>query len=377
MTGSRVAGVGNYAMKNNLLVISAVTAALAVAACESTGSRNGAPGGLAASDQYAPGDRLYRHNRVEELYARETTLEQARLRELAAYKGIEGARLAHRLFRGSHAEALDGDCERQIVVGQNETLWDISELCDVSIFTLTDYNTNVDNPRHVFEGQVLFVPHANAFGDDAFISASFDQGVDGLPLSPLLDSGSVYHAASGDTLSTIATRHNVSAASLANLNPGVDWTKLDAGAPIKLPASKLVAPAAPKPTSASSALERSQRLDLNRTAVEPGGVVRIAAHGLPAKADVMIYRGPNRRSLEFVGTFRTDENGDLFASAAVQNAVPMEAAETDAGEKAIEAAKARRDVINSGGVVFAAAVEGDYIFSPRVSVLKLRNELQK
>ncbi|MEL7488720.1 MAG: LysM peptidoglycan-binding domain-containing protein, partial [Pseudomonadota bacterium] len=321
-----------------------------------TGAPYGGVGGGRASatdGRYAPGDRLYRNNHVETLHARDVTAEEARQRELASFTGIEGARLAHRLYRGSHAEALDGDCERQIVVGQNETLWDISELCDVSIFTLTDYNTNVGNPRHVFEGQTLFIPHANSVNNEAFFDASFVSGVDALPLNPLLAGGDVHHAEAGDTLSSIAQRHNVSAAAVANLNPGVDWRRLGDGATIKLPARKRIAPT--PAMKAEPKIVRSSTLDLNRTAVEPGGAVRIAATGLPANADVALYRGPNRRSLDFVETVRTDENGDLFAEAAAR--APSATA--------------------SGGVIFAASVDGDYIYSPRVTILKLKNDLKK
>ena len=150
--------------------------------------------------QYAPGDRLYRGRHLDEIHPRDTTLEEARLKHLADFKGIEGARLAHRLY-ASHAEELDGACESQVKVAQGETLWDISELCDVSIFVISDVNPSVAPASELREGQILNIPHANVMTPTDLPtsrlgggnSISYGDGIDSLPLSPILKSPSVYH----------------------------------------------------------------------------------------------------------------------------------------------------------------------------------------
>ncbi len=306
--------------------------------------------------QYAPGDRLFRGRHLDEIHPRDTTLEEARLKHLADFQGIEGARLAHRLY-ASHAEELDGACEAQVKVAQGETLWDISELCDVSIFVISDVNPAVAPASDLREGQILNIPHANVMTPTDFPSSRLganrvsygDGGVDSLPLSPILKSPSVYHVQAGDSLTEIASTHSVSAATLANLNPDVDWRFMPVGAAILIPAqrieNKAYVPSVKKPS-----VKRSDILEINRTAVKPGSEVRLAARGLTPLTTVSVYRGPNRRQMELVGEFVTNEAGELYADARIKKSS------------------------NLGGVVFAAAVGDDYLYSPRVNVVKLKNE---
>ncbi len=327
----------------------------AVSGCESTGSRYGAGGGghaSAAGGAYAPGDRLYRDDHLEAIYGSQVSPEQAKLMEKAAFRGVEGARLAHRLYRGSHAEALDGACESKIIAQRGETLWDISELCDVSIYVLSDYNPSLNGPNHVFEGEEINIPHTNSLNLEGVFDAEFN-GVDALPLSPLTDASAIYHAEAGDTLSSIAVRHQVSAASLANLNPEIDWRDAaPVGAAIKLPQAKPleIAVLAPRAKSAVHAEETTPSiLNVSDTSVTPGGAVRLTAEGFAPFAAVSVFQGANRRSMTFIGEFTTDENGALNASATVSGGADL------------------------GGVIFAAAAGGETIYSPRVSVLKLKN----
>jgi|GEM_PF-6972228 len=359
-------------MKNNLLPkFSSGRAALAAASlalftgCATTGgydsyntARADHPSTMSGG-QYAPGDRLFRGRHLDEIHPRNTTLEEAQLKHLADFQGIEGARLAHRLY-ASHAEDLDGACEAQVKVAQGESLWDIAEYCDVSIFVLSDFNASVGSSSELREGQVLNIPHANVLtptdlprsGLGGANNVSFGDGIDSLPLSPILKSPSVYHVAAGDTLTEIARNHNVSAATLANLNPDLDWRFMPVGAAVLIPAQRIENKAyvhSPKKPS----VKRSDILEISRTAVKPGAEVSLAARGLPALTAISVYRGPNRREMELVGEFVTNEAGELYADARVKKSS------------------------NLGGVIFAASVGDDYLYSPRVNVVKLKNETAK
>ncbi len=327
----------------------ATLGAALVSACETTGEAYGTVGG-GVSAQYAPGDRLYRGDHLESIHASDVTPEESRRRELAAFSGIDGARLAHRLYT-AHAEELDGSCESKITVGQGESLWDIAELCDISIFTLTDGNPHLGAGNHVFEGQELNIPHTNTLNPTGLVDISYGDRAEDLPLSPFLNPPSIYHVQEGDTLSAIAARHNVSAAAIANLNPGIDWKIAPVGAAVKLPATPIAKASAPsaKTTAAKPVTAASEFLEVNSVSIKPGGKVRLAARGLPPQALVSLYRGANRRSMTLVGEYRTNDLGELYAEVTVPRKTDL------------------------GGVVFAAATRGDYLYSPRVSVEKIRN----
>ncbi len=340
--------------------IAAAFACAAAAGCETTGTGYGAAGGglsSAAGAGYAPGDRLYQGNHLEAIYGSEVSPEEAKMMERAAFRGVEGARLAHRLYRGSHAEALDGACESKILSERGETLWDIAELCDVSLYVLSEHNPSLNGSTHVFEGAEITIPHTNTVSPEGVFEADFNlvsRGVDELPLSPLTAAPAIYHAEAGDTLASIAVRHRVSAAAVANLNPGIDWRRpAPAGAAIRLPVPRRieVAVLAPRAKAAVHAEEEAAPsiLNVSATSAKPGGEVRLTASGLPPRAAVSLYSGANRRSLRLIGGSETNDRGELDASASVPGGADL------------------------GGVIFAAATDGGYLYSPRVSVLKLKN----
>ena len=242
-------------------------------------------------------------------------------------------------------------------MGPGETVWDIAELCDVSPFVLSDYNPSLGkNSNHVFEGQTLNIPHANSINQSEFFRTSISDvprdSIASLPLSPILKTPRIYHVESGDTLSGIASRHNISAAQIANLNPGIDWRYIPVGMAIKLPAERIAN--APVVSSGDKPrVNTAQILQVSREAVRPGGTIRLAAYGLPAQKAVSIYRGPNRREMTYVGEFFTTDEGKLYADARINKSA------------------------DPGGVIFAAAIDGEYLYSRRVNVVKVRNTMAR
>ncbi|MBB5517358.1 LysM peptidoglycan-binding domain-containing protein [Amphiplicatus metriothermophilus] len=360
----------------------------------------GAPSGAVAQADAAPAyvdaarytgpDRIFRNGHIDAMRPRAAHLEpgmEARL--LAAYEGIDGARLAHRVFDEPHAELLDGACERFVKVLQGETLYDIAQYCDVSLSALLDVNPGVRNPRLVPAGELIEVPQfvnyeRLALASDGALHAA------GAPVG-------LYVVRPGDTLMTIAEAHLVPASAVAELNPGVDWRALPAGATLRIPAAVQAGIAPPPPSRkpvtsylgegdfsggarggqggapshvaevtrlmpynlkpvGSGAPARSSPpdgvLSVDRRIVKPGDAVRLSARGLPAGATATIYAGPNLAALEAVDEVRVGPDGALDARAPVKKSADI------------------------GGVVFSARLEetGQTLVSERVGVLRIEPE---
>ncbi|GAB4528141.1 MAG: hypothetical protein Kow00133_17030 [Amphiplicatus sp.] len=359
----------------------------------------GAPSGGAAQAARAPAyagaakytgpDRIFRDGHIEAMRPRAAHLEPGvEARILAAYEGIDGARLAHQVYDEPHAELLDGACERLVKVLQGETLYDIAQYCDVSLSALLDVNPGVRNPRLVAAGELIEVPQFVNYERLALASG----GALHAGAAPV----GLYVAQPGDTLARIAETHLVSASAVAALNPGVDWSALPVGATLKIPAA---APAGIAPTprrkpvasylgegdfsggaggdgqggepshiaevtrlmpynlkpvgSAPAPVPQPDGvLSVDRRVAKPGGAVRLTASGLPAGATATISAGPNLNALEPLARARVGPDGALDASVAVKSAADV------------------------GGVVFSARVEetGQTLMSERVGVLRIEPE---
>ncbi|MEM9706988.1 MAG: LysM peptidoglycan-binding domain-containing protein [Pseudomonadota bacterium] len=355
-------------------------------------------GGSVYSDaRYAPGDRLYRKNNVEALYPRNISPSQSKRLELASFQGIEGARLAHRLYPGERAEALDGACEPRVTAAPSESLYDIADLCDVSVLTLADFNPGVQSPSRLPTGAEIYVPHVNPTRGLDIMEldggvARVGYGVDSLPLSPLYLGGGVslgdgaHVISAGDTLTALAVKYDVSVQSLVAANPSLDWVRMPVGEEVRLPASANagaktanavssaesdsldtedyapgyirardvygdgpVTPAIAPSVAKTRVFSPSSALDLSTDSVRPRGSVTISADGFPKNALVSIYRGPNRSDMRFVGDVQTDGSGSLRTSVSVGSG-------------------------NAGGVIFLAALDGVKVYSPRVAIETIKPE---
>ena len=357
--------------------------ALAAAGCASAPS-----GGSQTSynnPSYPDADRIFRNGYVDA--TRPLSAAHAAMavdaRTLAAYEGIDGARLAHQVYAEAQAEKLDGACERYVKILRGETLYDIASLCDVPVYMLMDYNPSVDSPRHVFDGQTVEVPYL-VNGDR--LAYAQEAG--------LINAAASYVVQPGDTLSSIAAAHLAPAYSIADLNPEVDWRALPIGAQILIPAepAALGVPGTPRAKPISSYLgdgdfsgQRGWRrgeshtreieklmpyklkpvgaedptandfggmLTVDKSIVSPGQRVYISASGLPANSNVTISRGANRAELRTVETVRTGPDGTLNAAVRVPRRADM------------------------GGVVITATVDrtGETLYSERVGVLGVEEE---
>ncbi|MFN0023526.1 MAG: LysM peptidoglycan-binding domain-containing protein [Parvularculaceae bacterium] len=309
--------------------------------------------------------------------------------ELVSYEGIDGARRAHQLYTRAEAEALDGRCERFIEPSAAETLIDVADLCDVPLETLVAFNPDVANISYAERVVTIEIPGGKVSPRGTFAASN--------ALAEL------YEVKDGDTLSSVAYRLNVSAASLANSNPDVSWTTpLSAGQVLRKPVAAASSPASAGAASANPApyspaewqgyasagrgissggnLDAAARhapytlrptrpfagrasanpdgadLVVDKAAVRVGDRVRVTARAEPG-TDVTFYSGatldtesgdPADRMRE-VATARADANGEATASVRI---------------------KRRSDM---GGVIFKAVPEGrgEAVYSNRIGVINL------
>lgn len=333
---------------------------------------------------YTGADRLYRNNYVANTRpsSSQHAAPMSEARVLAAYEGVDGARLAHRLYGEAQAERLDGACERFVKIENGETLYDIAQYCDVPVSMLVGLNPVIGNPRHVQVGQIVEVPQI--YNADRHALAAGAGGEAGVVFA------SWYVVQPGDTLNAIAAKHLVSASSVANLNPGLSWSAIPVGAQIRLPAvgaaegspqpaaisgslpypygpASAYAPApagqaggaivtgdvglmpyqmTPAQKAAEAASGIAPRLSVDRDVIDRGDSVFVSAGGLPANSTVSLYRGANGREMRFVKTVRTDASGNFNEEVRVRRGADL------------------------GGVIFRAVVDetGERLQSQRVGV---------
>lgn len=339
-------------------------------------------------------DRLFRNEGVEKIRERTNhAYDASDARQLAAYDGINGARAAHLVFSADAAEKLDGACEPTVEAAQGETLSDIAALCDVSFVALLDANPDIDNPDGLTAGRLVHVPGAVDPQRVALVAAYLAGGAAPAHAGQSVQPTTFYIAQAGDTLEKIADIHRVSEARVATLNPGVDWSALEPGVEVRLPANGPVVPAAAA-KSVSTAKPPAHRHDaplsddvegndqsddvwsdditkvmpyrlkpvrgansaaftpegagltVDRTVAKRGEELTLSADHLPPNARVVISAGANQHRLTPIGAARTDANGALTTKVAVPGTA------------------------DAGGVVYQATVEanGATLNSDRVSV---------
>ena len=286
-------------------------------------------------DRYASGDvgpdRLYRQG-----HFRDTRPEAAEMyavlsrpvdnRVMADFEGIEGARRAHQMFPAQMAEKFDGACEREVQLNRGENIYDVAELCDVSVSMIVDENyPRYKSAKHIGGGDWVKVPQVPNPERAAFMQGYATNSV--FPAS-------AYVVQPGDTLNGIAAKHLSSPAAVATLNQNVNWQYLRVGDTVWIPSAIGSAPVSAAPyaappmrpgattgslpynyagharsggvigvmpyqlTPAQAAAERNAPRDvltLNARFVNPGQEVVVEGRGLPRDSDITIYRGPNGR----------------------------------------------------------------------------------
>lgn len=355
--------------------VGASIVAFAAAGCASTAPYANAPSDPYAAALYTGAPQPDVGDLYAGLYAPAQTSSNGAPLELVSYAGIEGARRAHQLYSKAEAEALDGRCEASVRPNASESMIDIAELCDVPLQMLVEFNPGVADISYSTDGARVRIPGGLESPQGAF--AMSDQLV-------LLDA-----VQPGDTLEKIAYRLNVSETSLANLNPGVDWTNPKVGQAFVKPAAAAAVTGAPaheasepapawqgysglaasggtvaggggatphapyqltpvKAYARAAGVYPDDRLEVDREFVKAGGKVEVTARAEPG-ASVTFYSGESPGAMTKSKTVRANENGRATAVISVKKKS------------------------NMGGVVFGARQQGssETQYSERVGVIQL------
>lgn len=358
----------------------AAIAALTAAGCATGEFDEAARGDPYSAALYTGAPQPDAADLYSQLYAPEQTAANGEPFELVSYAGIAGARRAHQLYTEIEAEALDGRCEANVAPTETESLIDIAELCDVPLDMLVEFNPGVADISYSTSGAMVAIP--GGLKSPQGFAALSNQLVQLDAIQP------------GDSLEKIAYRLNVSEATIANLNPGVDWKNPIAGQTFVKPAaaapkeqgSASYAPPAEAPAwqgyGGAAGLGASEaagvagvtglapyalspvksygrargvypesKLAVDRKFVKAGGVVTVTAVAKP-DAEVTFFSGATPGALKKEKTVRADESGNATA----EIAVPKKSKTT--------------------GVFFGARAEGsnETQYSERVGVVGLTND---
>ena len=230
-------------------------------------------------------------------------------------RGIDAARDAHKRYSGYRAEQLDGDCERSVTIRSGETLSDLAEFCDVSVDSIIDANPRIRNPRDIAVGEQFYIPyeHANVYGNTSSrttgaaypsVDARDDYRNDAM--------GRDYHIVrSGDTLSDIAGRYDVSLSDVIDLNQNVRPRDLAIGARIYLPAYARIG-------QYDGRTNRDAAFDRRRPAVSfspvrgpRNGEIRLIGSNFGRGEQVAVLYGDHRDRLLQIRTIEADQYGQI------------------------------------------------------------------
>ncbi|WP_256839991.1 lytic transglycosylase [Ornithinimicrobium faecis] len=177
-----------------------------------------------------PGDTLY-----DLANAHDTTVSAlAKRNEISGYLQagavIEVPRKASSSGSSSSGSSSSSSSSATVTVRPGDTLSHISARHDVSVSAIIKANKLPS--AMIYPGQRLAVP-----GSKSASAATSDSGSSSSGSTSGSTSGASVTVRSGDTLSGIALRHDVSLSALLNANPGVNARGLQVGQKVSLPAS--------------------------------------------------------------------------------------------------------------------------------------------
>lgn len=243
-------------------------------------------------------------------------------RDRNLYRGIDGAREAHRRFSEHQAESLDGDCERTVRIRRGETLSDIAEFCDAPVAEIIAANHHIGSVRSVAAGEYLTIPNVRGevyagsylggYGGYRSADYRYDRGglFGGRDEIVTDRSGRAFVTVGpGDTLAEIARDYDVSLRDIAYLNPGVHPRDLRVGERIYLP----VGADWRRVDNRSGDIVR---VDDRVLSIWPrrgprDGEIRVTAEGLREGGRVRIFVGRDRNELSEIKVVEADGDGRI------------------------------------------------------------------
>lgn len=228
-----------------------------------------------------------------------------------------------------------------VMVGQNDTLEGIARKHGVPASAIMQVN-NLSSPSAMRPGQRLIIPRYVSGSAPQTVAAHVPQPVQSAPAA----GGNVHVVVAGDTLISLARRHNMSLSSLAKANGISPFTKLNIGDRVTIPggAHRTTVAARPAPAQAPMAAQQPQTVAKPRIAAAdtvasvPSQTVRLAKEEAPPAPETSIksaepaggipsFRWPVRGRI--ISSFGTKSNGaqNDGINLAVPEGTPVKAAD--------------------------------------------------
>ncbi|WP_411816625.1 LysM peptidoglycan-binding domain-containing protein [Hyphococcus sp. DH-69] len=286
------------ALRTAAKILGASAIALGAAACASHDD-------FRYSDGYQTYDYGYDVNRYNDNYRTERR----------SFDGINGARVAHRLYSDARAERVDGDCEMRVNIERGETLSDIAEYCDVPVAAIIDANPHIRNPRSVSAGEILRIPNVrgNVYeGSRRYRNIDYsDDYVEAGVIETDRRNRDYYVVRRGDTLGEIARQFDVSLREIRRLNGRIDPYALQVGQRIYLPDYARKAPSE-RPRRDYVHYENEPPLVSISPALGPrDGKIRVIGENFRQGEQVTVFFGQDRDSLTKLKIVETDGDGRI------------------------------------------------------------------
>lgn len=257
------------------------------------------------SDKYASYGSGYENVRYDDSYRAERR----------GFNGINGARVAHRLYADARAERVDGDCEARVNIERGETISDIAEYCDVPVAALIDANPQIRNLRSVSAGELIRVPdvrgnvyegsprHQSVRYSDDYVQASVIE----------TDRGdrSYYVVRRGDTLGEIASQFDVSLREIRRLNGNIDPYALQVGERIYLPDYAQIEPRQRERLNYVHYENEPPLVSISPALGPRDGKIRVIGENFRQGEQVTVFFGQDKNNLTKLKMVESDGDGRI------------------------------------------------------------------
>lgn len=233
-----------------------------------------------------------------------------------SYGGVNGARVAHRLYGDARAERVDGDCERVVYIERGETLSDIAEYCDVPVAAIIDANPDLLNPRYVSVGERIVVPgvRGNVYDGAALSYRNVAYTEDYLPGGSLQRTGSgdlFYTIRRGDTLAELSYRYDIPLREIYRANSGLNPRELQVGQRVLLPAYAATAPARRDARPYAYDPELAPLVSITPARGPLDGEIRVLGENFYQGQKVTVLVGGDRNNMRELTIVETDGDGRI------------------------------------------------------------------
>ncbi|MEX6632575.1 LysM peptidoglycan-binding domain-containing protein [Hyphococcus lacteus] len=256
------------------------------------------------SDQYEPYGSGYENVRYDE----------SNRTDRRSFNGINGARVAHRLYGDARAERVDGDCEARVNIERGETISDIAEYCDVPVAALIDVNPQIRNPRAVSAGELIRVPNVRGTVYEGSSRQNIRYSDDYIQASVIetdRDDRNYYVVRRGDTLGEIASQFDISLREIRRLNGNIDPYALQVGERIYLPRYAQIDPRQRERRDYVHYKNEPPLVSISPALGPRDGKIRVIGENFRQGEQVTVFFGKDKNNLTKLKMVESDGDGRI------------------------------------------------------------------